>query len=76
MVNGEVLYESLEDGRISAAVLNRPAKRNAISPDVAAALMTVIEKALGDRSHIFLLRSAVPGVTLRRTPRAFPSGRR
>jgi enoyl-CoA hydratase/carnithine racemase len=62
MVNGEVFYESFDEGRISAAVLNRPAKRNAISPEVAAGLMTVLEKVLADRSHVFLLRSAVPGV--------------
>jgi enoyl-CoA hydratase/carnithine racemase len=61
-MNGEVFFESLDGGRISAAVLNRPAKRNAISPAVAAVLMAVLETALADRSHVFLLRSAVPGV--------------
>ena len=61
-MKGEVFFESHDDGRISAAVLNRPAKRNAISPALAAALMAVLENALTDRSHVFLLRSAAPGV--------------
>jgi enoyl-CoA hydratase/carnithine racemase len=55
-------FESHDEGRISAAVLNRGAKRNAISPSLAKALLEILEVALHDRSHVFLLRSAAPGV--------------
>jgi enoyl-CoA hydratase len=62
MTSDEVFFESHDDGRISAAVLNRGAKRNAISPPLAKALLAVLDTALNDRSHVFLLRSAAPGV--------------
>ncbi len=58
----EVFFESHDEGRISAAVLNRPAKRNAISPPLAKALLGILKNALHDRSHVFLLRSAAENV--------------
>ncbi len=61
MTNDEVFFESYDDGRISAAVLNRGAKRNAMSPALSKALQGILDVALNDLSHVFLLRSAVPG---------------
>lgn len=62
MTNQEVYFESRDEGRISAAVLNRGAKRNAISPGLAKALLAILDQALADSSHLFLLRSAAENV--------------
>jgi enoyl-CoA hydratase/carnithine racemase len=58
----EVLLESLDEGRISAVALNRPAKRNAFSPSLARSFRTVLEQAVDDRSQVLLVRSATPGM--------------
>lgn len=58
----DVFLESRDDGRISAVVLNRHEKRNAISPTMAKRLLTLLEEAVASESHLLLLRSAAPGV--------------
>lgn len=60
-MSDEVFLESLDDGRISAVVLNRPAKRNALSPALSKALNVLLQRALADASRVMLVRSAVPG---------------
>jgi len=57
----EVFLESLDEGRISAVVLNRPAKRNALSPTLSKAFRALLDRAASDSSHVALVRSAVPG---------------
>jgi enoyl-CoA hydratase/carnithine racemase len=61
-MSDEVLFETREDGRLAIASLNRGAKRNSFSPALSAALLKVLGTALTDASHVFLLRSAVPGI--------------
>lgn len=57
----EVYCEKLDEGRIAVAVLDRPAKRNALSPALSRALKAIVDEALADRSHVLLIRSAVAG---------------
>ena len=57
----EVILDRLDDGRISTVALNRPAKRNALSPLLSMAFRERLDQAAGDSSHLVLVRSAVPG---------------
>lgn len=59
---GEVVLERDEAGVVTSVVLNRPKKRNALSPAMLAELRAALDEAIRDRSRVILIRSAAEGV--------------
>src|SRR3954454_14205091 len=59
-MGGTVLYETA--GRVATLTLNRPDRRNAITPELVAALRAGLAEAHGDRQiHVIRLRGAGRG---------------
>jgi enoyl-CoA hydratase len=58
----EVRFEYGDDGAVLNVVLNRPSKRNAISPAMATATQAALEEAIGRGVRLVVVRSAAEGV--------------
>lgn len=60
--NSEIRLDRLADGLISAIVIDRPAKRNAMSPAMLENIQAALDAAQADPSRVIIVHSAVPGV--------------
>ncbi|MFG1420915.1 enoyl-CoA hydratase/isomerase family protein [Roseixanthobacter liquoris] len=58
---GEVLCEYSEDGAVLDIVLNRPSKRNALSPPMAREITAALKRAVRENVHMVVFRSTVNG---------------
>lgn len=58
----EIRFSCSEDRRMIEVVLNRPAKRNALSPELARRIRVTLESSIDARTQLIVFRSDVPGV--------------
>ncbi|SHH14622.1 enoyl-CoA hydratase/isomerase family protein [Pollutimonas bauzanensis] len=61
-VSDDVRFEYSNDDTVLHVILDRPSKRNAISPDMARIIKATLESRLDDRVHVVLIRSAARNV--------------
>jgi enoyl-CoA hydratase/carnithine racemase len=61
-VETEIRLERSGDGLISRILIDRPAKKNAVSPAMLERFIEYVDTASGDTSRIIVIQSPVPGV--------------
>jgi enoyl-CoA hydratase len=61
-IETEIRLEQSTDGLISRILIERPAKKNALSPAMLERLIEYVDTAAGDTSRIIVIQSPVPGV--------------
>jgi enoyl-CoA hydratase/carnithine racemase len=58
----EVFLERSSDRSVTSIILNRPQKRNALSPPLLAELHGLLKEAVADDSRVILIRSSTAGI--------------
>jgi enoyl-CoA hydratase/carnithine racemase len=61
MPQDDILFETADDGAVLHVILNRPAKRNALTPTMARRIREELQ-GLAPHVHLAVFRSAAPGV--------------
>jgi len=61
-IETEIRLERSADGLISRILIERPAKKNALSPAMLERLIECVDTATGDTSRVIVIQSPVPGV--------------
>lgn len=59
---GEIRIESIADGLISRILIERPAKRNAMSPAMLEQFIECVDAATSNTSRVIVVQSPIPGV--------------